>query len=159
MNKLTLGSGKVLKLKRVSQPVLQSLLAKLTGLVGDDPVANPDALVSERLDTSVQMEVLKITNQLYTYCAGWGVKNSPNGETSELSELLGVDKDKPHLRRASWVLHELCQGDEDHARLLAAVMTYTFAPKKKKAKKKKKKKVVLDEEIIDEDLEERLAGK
>lgn len=125
MNTITLESGTVLQLKPVSQSILQELIQELAKLIGEDPTVEPEAIYDIQ-DVDDQLKALALVQKLMTYCAGWGVVNSPNGQQSELQELLGATADKPYQRRAMWVLHELCSTDAERSAVMSAVMTLTF---------------------------------
>ncbi len=144
-NKFVLKSGRTLKLRRLSQTVLNDLISQLTLLIGVDPTTDPEAL--NKLETHQKIEAIALTNRLATYCYGWGIKDSPNGNESELLNLLGYGDNKPHLRRSTWVATEMCADDEERGLLMGDIMAFAntpVPPKKKRKKKRKKKQRVLE---------------
>jgi hypothetical protein len=57
----------------------------------------------------------EVGEQLFTYCAGWGVTESPPRDADELLEMLGILVGKTRLRRASWVRSLLSNQKEANA--------------------------------------------
>jgi len=117
MDTFELRTGQVLHLQPVKATMLRHLLSKFGGLrnVLDDPQG------INKLTGSARFRALDAIDQIFNYCAGFGVEDNPTEE--ELDELaeLGFRVDKPHLARVSW-LRLLLEDDEEAGNLLGAVM-------------------------------------
>lgn len=122
-NTLTLQCGVTLHLQPVKPTILQNILAEF----GDIRLVRDPALLMQLTD-SKKMAALQATEKLFTYCAGWGVTNEPPDGDNELLELLGVGSDKPHIRRARWIQHELAADQQELGAIVGAVMALTFEP-------------------------------
>ena len=113
--------GVVLEIQAVNSNILRGLLMEF-----GDPVALAKKGTAG-LSMKKKLELSQVTGKMFAYCAGWGVKTDPpNGEASELMDLVGAGTDKPHTRRADWIRYELALDDNDLSDLMAAVMTLTF---------------------------------
>jgi hypothetical protein len=115
-----LRTGQVLNLRPVKATMLRHLLSKFGGLrnVLDDPKG------IEKLTGAARFRALDAVDQIFNYCAGFGVVDDPTEE--ELDELaeLGFRVDKPPLARVSWL--RLLLDDEEAGELLGAVMLLTL---------------------------------
>lgn len=113
-------AGLVLTLKPVKITMLRHLLGKFGGVqrVLDDP----DGI--RKLKGRARDRAAGAVDQLFNYCAGFGVTTDPTEE--ELDELaeLGFRVDKPHLARVSW-LRLLLEDDEEAGELFGAVLLLT----------------------------------
>ncbi len=123
VTEFTLESGRVLEIKRVNTAALETFITAFVSELGVDPTKEPGDLL--KLPPEKALRAGELMTQIMTYCAGWGVVESPNGN-SEILELMGVDTEKPHLMRAAWVLNELCTTQQEKAELMAAVMSYAY---------------------------------
>ncbi len=126
MSKVTefeLESGRVLSIQRVNTAALETFITAFVSELGVDPTKKPDDLL--KLPPNKALRAGELMTQIMTYCAGWGVVDSPSGD-SEILELMGLNDGKPHLKRAAWVLNELCTTQQEKADLMAAVMSYAY---------------------------------
>jgi hypothetical protein len=113
-------AGRTLTLKPVKQTMLRALLHQFGGL--RNIVDDPDRI--RNLKGNARLRVAETGNQLFNYCAGFGVTTDPTEEEiDELAEL-GFRVDKPHLTRVKW-LRLLLEDDEEAGELMTAVMLLT----------------------------------
>ena len=63
--------------------------------------------------------------QLFNYCAGWGVTdNAPEDAIEELAEL-GFRMDTARLARINWIRYSLLEDEKEAGKLMGAVMTFS----------------------------------
>lgn len=122
-NTFTLKCGKILHLKPLKQPALRHLILKF----GPNAIRDPNSIL--QLGGTAQMQALQATEQLFSYCAGWGVEDLPSDDEVELLRGMGFSVEQSHLARANWLRFLLLEDDEEAGALIGAVMTATFAPK------------------------------
>lgn len=135
-NKLELECGITLKLQGVNPLLLEGIISDILSI--SDAKTMTDITAVGNLPGNDKMKVVELMGRMFRYCAGWGVKNSPNGDSVELMELLGKGSGKPHLQRAEWVLS--ITTDDERSELMALVPQLPEPSKKKKKRKKKKNK-------------------
>jgi len=114
--------GRVLTLKPVKAMMLRSLLGQFGGLrnILDDPEG------INKLTGKARFRALDAVDQIFNYCAGFGVMDEPTEEeTDELAEL-GFRVDKPYLARVKWLRIFVLEDDEEAGNLLGAVMLITL---------------------------------
>ena len=117
MEELTLKSGMVLHLRPVEWMALWRILRKF----GKDALNDPDSLLKVKEDQAFDM--MEATDQLFNFCAGWGVKDDPPAEAlAELEEMGLANPGQPHLARANWLRFVVLEDDEEFSDLIAAVM-------------------------------------
>ena len=114
-----LKNGRVLHLKPVRTPGLRRIITQF----GDKALTDPDSIT--RLTGRAQMQALRATEQLFSYCAGWGVKDDPPDDALGNLEALGCNVDHPRLARADWLRFFEIEDDDEAGDLIAAVMTLT----------------------------------
>lgn len=119
----TLKCGKTLHLKPLKQPALRHLILKF----GPGAIKNPESIL--QLGGTAQMQALQATEQLFSYCAGWGVEELPSDDEVELLRGMGLAVEQAHLARVNWLRFLALEDDEEAGALIGAVMTATFAPK------------------------------
>lgn len=106
--------------------VLQTLLAELS-IMGDNIMDNPEQLSG--LSGSEQLQAIRSSEKLFSYCAGWGVEEDPPGEIPEVLDLMGVDVSKTNTYRAAWVRHALGATQAELGKLVGMVIALTFSKK------------------------------
>jgi len=117
MEELTLKSGVVLHLRPVNWMALWRILRKF----GKDALNDPDKLLQVKEDQALDM--MEATDQLFNFCAGWGVKDDPPAEALAELEAMGLaDLGQPHLARANWLRFVVMQDVGEFSELIAAVM-------------------------------------
>ena len=117
MEELTLKSGMVLHLRPVEWMALWRILRKF----GKDALNDPDSLLKVKEDQ--EFDMMEATDQLFNFCAGWGVKDDPPAEAlAELEEMGLANPGQPHLARANWLRFVVLEDDEEFSDLIAAVM-------------------------------------
>ena len=117
MEELTLKSGMVLHLRPVEWMALWRILRKF----GKDALNDPDSLLKVKEDQAFDM--MEATDQLFNFCAGWGVKDDPPAEAlAELEEMGLANPGQPHLARANWLRFVVLEDDEEFSDLIASVM-------------------------------------
>jgi len=89
-----------------------------------DLLDNPDQLLD--MSGKAQFAALEATERLFTYLAGWGVKDDPPEEELDTLAELGLPADKAHLARANWLRYLVLEDDDEASELIAAVMTLTM---------------------------------
>lgn len=113
--------GETLQLRAVSKFALREYIDRLGGW---DFFADPSQLlVLEGDERDVANEVIE---QLWTYCAGWGVENELTPETIEEMETLGLGMRSPRLTRASWIRNLLLEDAVEAWSLVYAIWAATF---------------------------------
>lgn len=118
MDELTLESGTILHLRPVKWMALWRILRKF----GKDALNDPDSLL--KLDDDKALDMVEATDQLFNFCAGWGVTDVPPAEALAELEAMGfVEPGQPHLARANWLRFMVLENDEEFSDLIAAVMT------------------------------------
>ena len=116
-NELILKSGMTLHLRPVNWMALWGILRKF----GKDALSDPDKLLKVEGDQALDM--VEATDQLFNFCAGWGVSDDPPVEAlAELEEMGFVKPGQPHLARANWLRFLVMEDDEEFSELIAAVM-------------------------------------
>ena len=144
MDTFELKTGRVLSLRPVKATMLRHLLSKFGGLrnVLDDPKG------IEKLTGAARFRALDAVDQIFNYCAGFGVVDDPTEE--ELDELaeLGFRVDKPPLARVSW-LRLLLDDDDEAGELMGAVMVLTLRGVEPEEEEK--------EEVIEDEKDTRIA--
>ena len=117
MEELTLKSGTVLHLRPVNWMALWGILRKF----GKDALNDPDKLL--KLEGEQALDMVEATDQLFNFCAGWGVSDDPPAEAlAELEEMGFVKPGQPHLARANWLRFIVLEDDEEFSELIAGVM-------------------------------------
>ena len=113
-------AGRVLTLKPVKITMLRHLLAKFGGIqrVLDDPEG------IRKLTGKARDRAMGAVDQLFNYCAGFGVTSDPTEEELDEMAELGFRVDTPHLVRVPW-LRLLLDGDEEAGELFGAVLLLT----------------------------------
>ena len=116
-NELTLKNGMTLHLRPVQWMALWRILRKF----GKDALNDPDSLLNVKEDQALDM--MEATDQLFNFCAGWGVSDDPPAEAlAELEEMGLANPGQPHLARANWLRFLVMEDDEEFSELIAAVM-------------------------------------
>lgn len=115
----TVKSGRILHLIPVKQQVIRTIMIRM-GLMGVEQV--DDLLQKTGADLQRAIEA---SEQLYNYCAGWGVTDDP--DSRELAEIddLGFDVERPHIARAHWLRLFVLRDDEETSALIAAVLAHS----------------------------------
>jgi len=117
MEELTLKSGTTLHLRPVKWMALWGILRKF----GKDVLNDPDSLLKMKEDQALDM--VEATDELFNFCAGWGVKDDPPAEVlAELEDMGLVNVGQPHLARANWLRFVVLENDGEFSELIAAVM-------------------------------------
>ena len=116
-NELVLKNGMTLHLRPVNWMALWRILRKF----GKDALNDPDKLLQVGEDQALDM--VEATDQLFNFCAGWGVKDDPPPEAlAELEEMGLANPGQPHLARANWLRFLVMEDDGEFGDLIAAVM-------------------------------------
>ena len=116
----TTKGGRVLHLQPVKWMALWNIIRKF----GKDALNDPDSLT--KVSEEQALDMAEATDQLFNFCAGWGVSDDPS--ENELAELEGmgfVEAGQPHLARANWLRFAVLEDDGEFSDLIAAVMTLT----------------------------------
>ena len=141
--------GRTLTLKPVKPHILWSMLNKFGSLA--HLFDNPESI--KKLKGRPALRAMGSVDQLFNYCAGFGVTDDPTeDELDELAEM-GWRVDKPHLARVSW-LRFMLKDDEEAGQLMGAVMTLTL--KKKEMEDEAEKESVDDDKARIAELERQL---
>ena len=111
-----------LKLKKVKTGPLQSIIMKIGG---PEYVNNPEKIKS--LTGKRQWDAIQAVDQLFNYCAGWGVDADPPLEDNELLIALGADLTQAHLTRALWIRQCVFDSDVEAGQLVGAVMALAYS--------------------------------
>ena len=128
MNKLKLKSGTVLKLRAVSPDAIFNLYHRM-GFY-DEIAKNPDfegtpeewaTEWEAKLGFEKKVEAAKLTEQLFNYCAGWGVTNDPPASALQDLETIGCDTSTTRTARVNWLRFIELEEDEVDA-LIGRVM-------------------------------------
>ena len=116
-NELILKSGMTLHLRPVNWMALWGILRKF----GKDALSDPDKLLKVEGDQALDMA--EATDQLFNFCAGWGVSDDPPVEAlAELEEMGLVKPGQPHLARANWLRFVALANDDEISSLIGVVM-------------------------------------
>lgn len=121
INTLKLKSGTTLRLRGVNPDAVFSLYRQM-GFY-EEVARNPDfegtpeewAIAWEgRLSFDRKVEAAQLTEQLFNYCAGWGVTDDPPASAMKDLETIGCDVSTPRLARVNWLRFvELCEDEVD----------------------------------------------
>jgi len=122
MDTFELRTGQVLHLRPVKAMMLRSLLNNFGGL--QNVLDNPEGI--DKLKGRARFRALKAVDQIFSYCAGFGVIDEPTEEEADELAELGFRVDKPHLARVSWLRLMLLEDDEELGELMGAVMLLTL---------------------------------
>ena len=114
-------AGRILTLRPVKATMLRHLLSKFGGL--RNVLESPEGI--NKLTGNARFRALDAVDQIFNYCAGFGVIDEPTEEEADELAELGFRVDKPHLARVSW-LRLLLDDDEEAGNLLGAVMLLTL---------------------------------
>ena len=114
-------AGRILTLRPVKATMLRHLLSKFGGL--RNVLESPEGI--NKLTGNARFRALDAVDQIFNYCAGFGVIDEPTEEEEDELAELGFRVDKPHLARVSW-LRLLLDDDEEAGNLLGAVMLLTL---------------------------------
>jgi len=125
--------GRVFTLKPVKATMLRHLLSKFGGL--RNVLESPEGI--NKLTGNARFRALEAVDQIFNYCAGFGVIDEPTEEEMDELAELGFRVDKPHLARVSW-LRLLLDDDEEAGNLLGAVMLLTLRGDEEKEEEKEK---------------------
>lgn len=121
-NTFTLRCGRTLRLKPLKPQALRHLILKF----GPSAIQNPESVLA--LSGAAQVEALRATEQLFSYCAGWGVEDSPSDDEVALLRGMGLAVEQAHLARVNWLRFLALEDDEEAGALIGAVMAATYAP-------------------------------
>lgn len=117
-------SGQLLHLQPVQGGVLQTIMAQMAAIEGMD-IDEPGS-ITELMGAS-QSKALEISERLFNYCAGWGVKEDPPPGRTQITDIMGIDTSQPNIRKAAWVRYELGASQEELGDLISIVIGLTFA--------------------------------
>jgi len=119
--------GITLHLQQVSQTAIRPILLRFGNV---RLFEHPEELIN--LEGRAMERAIEATQQLFNYCAGWGVKNDPPEEAIEELEEIGFRVNTPRLARINWLRYLCLDGDEEMGSLISAVMGLTYAPEVEK---------------------------
>lgn len=123
MKTLKLKSGTLLHLRAVNPDAIFSIYRQM-GFY-EEVTRNPDFEGSpeqwakeweERLSFEKKVNTAQLTEQLFNYCAGWGVTDDPPESAMTDLQTIGCDASTPRLARVNWL--RFVELDEDEADLL-----------------------------------------
>lgn len=115
--------GVVLHLKRVSQTAIRPILLRFGNV---RVFETPEQLLD--LQGRAAERAVEATEQLFNYCAGWGVTDNPPTEAVEELAELGFRVNTPRLARINWLRYLLLEGDEEMGQLISSVLALSIQP-------------------------------
>lgn len=119
MRTLKLKSGTTLHLRSVNPDAIFSLYRQM-GFY-DEVARNPDfagtpgewaAEWESRLSFEEKSRAASLTEQLFNYCAGWGVTDKPPQSALEDLQAIGCDTSTPRRARINWLRFVEMEEDE-----------------------------------------------
>ena len=113
--------GETLQLKAVNKFALREYIDRLGGW---EFFADPARLIA--LEGDERDRANETIEQLWTYCAGWGVADELTPEVVEEIETLGLGMKSSHLTKASWVRNLLLEDAVEAWSLVYAIWSVTF---------------------------------
>lgn len=113
--------GVTLQLKAVSKFALREYIDRLGGW---DFFVDPARLLA--LEGDERNGANEIIEQLWTYCAGWGVEDELTPEADEEMKALGLSTKSPRLTKASWIRNLLLEDAVEAWSLVYTIWATTF---------------------------------
>ena len=112
--------GVTLHLKQVNRQALRPIMLRLGG---GSTLQDPERL--RKLTGKALERATQGIEQLFNYCAGWGVTDeAPEDAIEELAEL-GFHMDTVRLARINWIRYLLLEDEEEGGELVGAVLAYS----------------------------------
>jgi len=112
--------GTTLHLRAINRQALRPIMLKLGG---GGTLQNPEGL-RDLTGKRAEKALLGI-EQLFNYCAGWGVTDdAPEDAVEELAEL-GFRVDTARLARINWLRYLVIEDEEEAGELVGAVLTFS----------------------------------
>jgi hypothetical protein len=112
--------GVTLHLRQVNRQALRPIMLKLGG---GRTLQDPERL--RKLTGKAMERATQGIEQLFNYCAGWGViDEAPEEAVAELGEM-GFRVDTVRLARINWIRYLLVEDETEGGELVGAVLTYS----------------------------------
>lgn len=96
----------------------QALLDIIVDMGGIEAAASPETAITNE-------KAIPASNRMITYCAGWGVADTPPASAIETLEALGKPTNLENIARANW-LRYIALDDNECSELVRRVMAATF---------------------------------
>ena len=112
--------GVTLHLKQVNRQALRPIMLRLGG---GSTLQDPERL--RKLTGKALERAIRGIEQLFNYCAGWGVTDdAPEEAVVELGEM-GFNVDTARLARINWIRYLLVEDETEAGELVGAVLTFS----------------------------------
>jgi len=112
--------GMALHLKQVNRQALRPIMLKLGG---GSTLRDPERL--RKLTGKAMDQATQGVEQLFNYCAGWGVEDdAPEEAIAELTEM-GFRVNTVRLARINWIRYLLLEDENEGGEFVGAVLTYS----------------------------------
>lgn len=112
--------GVTLHLRQINRQALRPIMLKLGGA---SALQNPEDL-RDLTGKRAEQAVLGI-EQLFNYCAGWGVTDdAPQEAIEELAEMR-FRVDTARLARISWIRYSLLEDEDEAGELVGAILAFS----------------------------------
>lgn len=112
--------GVALHLRQVNRQALRPIMLKLGG---GSTLQDPERL--RNLEGKEKDLATRGIEQLFNYCAGWGVTDdAPEEAVAELAEM-GFNISTVRLARINWIRYLLVEDETEGGELVGAVLTYS----------------------------------
>lgn len=112
--------GVTLHLRQINRQAVRPIMLKLGG---GSTLQDPGRL--RNLEGKARDQATQGANQLFNYCAGWGVTDvAPEEAVAELAEM-GFNVSTTRLARINWIRYLLLEDEEEGGELVGAVLTYS----------------------------------
>lgn len=119
IDELKLKSGRVLHLQAVSPDAIFNLYHAMGfyEAVAENPdfEGTPEEWAAEweaRLSFEKKVKAARLTEQLFNYCAGWGVKDDPPASALQDLKIINCDINTPRAARVNWLRFIELEEDE-----------------------------------------------
>ena len=112
--------GVTLHLRQINRQAVRPIMLKLGG---GSTLRDPKRL--RNLEGKARDQATQGANQLFNYCAGWGVTDdAPEEAIAELGEM-GFRVDTVRLARINWIRYLLLEDEVEGGELIGAVIAYS----------------------------------
>ena len=112
--------GVTLHLKQVNRQALRPIMLKLGG---SSTLQDPERL--RDLEGEALARATRGIEQLFNYCAGWGVTDEAPAEAIEELTEMGFNVGTARLARINWIRYLLVEDEIEAGEIVGAVLTYS----------------------------------